>query len=113
MKHLDLSFIHKNVTDDPAFIGQLLDVFIAGIDEDVPKLRPAIEQGDHATIRATAHKIKSGFRSLGMVNITNQLQGLEDLAKDKADMSDILEAFARFNALLPEVRQEIQAFKSE
>ena len=112
MSHLDLTFLHQNVTDDPAFILQILEVFVSGLDEDLPALRNAIASSDHAEIRAKTHKVKSGFRSLGMTSITQQLQEIENMAKDQAPISEIRTSFEAFDLVLPEALKEIEEYRS-
>ena len=112
MKHLTLSYIKENVTDDESFIGQLLDVFLQGLENDLPQLEKAIELGDHTSIQHSAHKVKSGFRSLGMQDMTSFLQALEDQGKEGAPLADIIDRMEEFNLLLPEVGQEIEDYKA-
>lgn len=112
MRYLDLSYLHQNVTDDPAFIAQVLDVFISGLNTDIPLLRQAIESGDHLEIKNKAHKVKSGFRSLGISEMTETLQSLENMAKDERQIEDIRSAFASFDNTLPAVIEEITSYRN-
>jgi HPt (histidine-containing phosphotransfer) domain-containing protein len=107
MLHLDLTYIKENVSDDPAFIRELLDVFLTSLEIDIPALEESIEKADYEYIRRNAHKIKSGFRSLGMKDMTDYLQSLEDMGKHKEEMSGIREQFAGFISALPEIKKEI------
>ncbi len=111
MAHLNLTYIKENVSDDPEFIGQVLDVFLLGLEQDVPVLEQAVNSVDHDAIRKASHKVKSGFRSLGMTRMTAFLQGLEDMGKDEKPSSEIREKFEAFLSLLPEVKSEIADYQ--
>ena len=112
MKHLDLSYILSNVSDDKEFVGQLLNVFISSLDQDIPDLEQAIASEDHEHIRRAAHKVKSGFRSLGMTSMTQYLQELEDMGRTNTAIPEIKEKLAGFLAMLPEVKSEVSAYRT-
>ncbi|MEQ9186459.1 MAG: Hpt domain-containing protein [Cryomorphaceae bacterium] len=112
MQHLDLSYIKENVSDDPSFIIQILDVFLVSLETDLPPLKTAIDNADYDGIRSTAHKVKSGFRSLGMQRMTQFLQGLEDNGKDKGSMDQIRLNFDTFLQMIPEVKSEVEAYRT-
>jgi HPt (histidine-containing phosphotransfer) domain-containing protein len=110
MHNLNLDFIKANVSDDPEFIQELLEVFLSSLDTDVPALEDAIHAGEHEAIRKAAHKVKSGFRSLGMQDMTDYLQNLEDMGKQGADLTTIQKKFNGFMDDLPAVRMEINDY---
>lgn len=112
MQHLDLSYIKENVSDDPSFIVQILDVFLMSLETDIPPLKTAIDNADYNAIRSSAHKVKSGFRSLGMQRMTAFLQGLEDKGKDQSPMDQIRSSFEAFLQMIPEVKSEVEAYRS-
>lgn len=113
MAHLDLTYITENVTSDKDFIAKVLKVFCESLESDIPPLRAAVEQGDFDAVKRNSHKVKSGFRSLGMVEITGFLQELEDMGRDHQSL-DLIEAkFNGFLALLPEVQLEIRQYLKE
>lgn len=107
MSHLDLTYIKENVSDDPEFIRELLNVFLASLEIDIPALQRSIDNEDYEYIRRNAHKIKSGFRSLGMKDMTDYLQSLEDMGKREEDMGTIKARFAGFIQGLPAIKSEI------
>jgi HPt (histidine-containing phosphotransfer) domain-containing protein len=113
VKHLDLSYILQNVSDDPAFVRMLLEVFLKDLEKDVPDLTEAVASEDHDHIRKSAHRVKSGFRSLGMTHMTEYLQQLEDMGKTEASMASIRVKFDGFLTLLPEVHSEIDRYQEE
>lgn len=112
MNHLDLTYILENVTSDKAFIAQLLNVFLNSLDQDIPPLEAAIIAGDHDQIRKCAHKVKSGFRSLGMTAMTQYLQELENMGSEGDDLKKIRGKFDGFTLQLPEVKAEIKSYQS-
>lgn len=110
MSNLNLEFIKTNVSDDPDFIKELLEVFLNSLDTDVPALEVAIEKGEHDGIRKAAHKVKSGFRSLGMEEMTTYLQELEDMGKQEKPLEEIELKYKGFLDGLPEVKSEVRGF---
>lgn len=110
MQHLNLSFIIENVPDEPEFIVMLLGVFKSNVDADLEALRASIEQENHVKIKKDAHKVKSSFRSLGIADMAQMLQSIEDMGKNEEDISEIRVKFNRLEQLLPEVMMEVDAY---
>lgn len=109
MPHLDLRYLRENVSSDEEFIHQLLVVFIESTSEDLVPLKAAIETEDLEKIKRSAHKIKSSFRSLGMEQMTNLFQSLEDLARENHPMEEITPVYNEFILHFPEIEREIAA----
>lgn len=110
MKHLDLSYLVDNVTDDQDFIKEVLGVFLSSLTPDIQSLEDAIYQKNHLQIKRCAHKVKSSFRSLGMIMMTNRLQEIEDMGHNNYDIRIIQPLFASFKKDIPEVKEEVQNF---
>jgi HPt (histidine-containing phosphotransfer) domain-containing protein len=110
MNHLDLRYIIENVTDDQAFIEELLIIFLEGLGEDYPVLMQEISTSNHEGIRQAAHKLKSSFRSLGMKNGWHALQEIEDLGTAGAPLNQIKDKVDEFNLMIPEVKSEVRLY---
>lgn len=110
MKHLDLSYLVDNVTDDKDFIKEVLGVFLSSLTPDIQALEDAIYQKNHLQIKRSAHKVKSSFRSLGMIVMTKRLQEIEDMGHNNYDVRIIQPLFASFKKDLPDVKKEVQDF---
>lgn len=110
MKHLDLTYLLENVTDDIDFIKHLLSVFLNSLEGDIEALDSAIYQRDHGRIKRAAHKIKSSFRSLGMDLMTKRLQEIEDMGHNNFDIRVIDVRYSDFKKDLPEVIEEVNEY---
>ncbi len=108
MAHLNLDYLRENVSDDDEFIHQLLQVFLDSTADDLVALEDAIKSADHEQVKRAAHKVKSSFRSLGMLRITELLQRLEDMARNNHDIEEIVSVHNSFLIAYPSVREEVQ-----
>jgi HPt (histidine-containing phosphotransfer) domain-containing protein len=113
MPHLNLAFIKENVSDEPEFITMLLGVFKSNLSPDLDALRTSVATSNHDQIKKDAHKVKSSFRSLGMTEMTQTLQKLEDMGREKEDIDKIRQVFDSFEQLIPEVLKEIEDYENQ
>lgn len=110
MNHLNLSYIIENVTDDQAFIEEILIIFLEGLDDDYPVLLEQIEQDNYEGIEQAAHKLKSSFRSLGMMEGWSLLEAIEDIGHSKGSISEIEAKMNAFVRMMPEVKKEVKTY---
>ena len=110
MKHLDLTYILENVTDDTVFIKELLGVFLREVQTDVAALEHSIETNDLNQIKRDSHKVKSSFRSLGMTEMTNRLQEIENLGSTQGEISEIKALFVNFKSNMPDVLEDVRTY---
>ncbi|GAB4378804.1 MAG: hypothetical protein Kow0075_09070 [Salibacteraceae bacterium] len=112
MRHLDLTYIKENVTEDNDFIKELLNVFLSSLDDDCKEFFDSVDAKDHSVIRRSAHKLKSSFRSLGMDEMASIMQSIENCAFNQAPLEQINELKSRLEGLLPEVKDEVREMLS-
>lgn len=89
MKHLDLTYIKSNVTDDESFLRELLEVFKSSLTPDMEDFKTALSDEDHMAVKRAAHKLKSSFRSLGMKDLAILMQDIEDMGRLEKPMDEI------------------------
>ena len=65
MVTLDLDHLKKIVGNDPAFLRQVLQIFVANAPKDVAELSRFAEAGDHEKVAFYAHKLKSASGAIG------------------------------------------------
>ena len=58
MEYLDLSYLQQNVTTEPEFIREVLQLFLEGLETDGEQLNVAIQEANHDKIKLAAHKLK-------------------------------------------------------
>ena len=110
MPYLNLSFIIENVSDEPEFIVLLLGVFKRNLGPDLNALRASLASSNHDQIKKDAHKVKSSFRSLGINEMTQTLQTIEDMGKNEEDIELIRQQFASVEQLIPAVLNEVDDY---
>jgi CheY-like chemotaxis protein len=76
-----LANLRKTVGDDPAFVAELIDTFLDDAPQLLADLRQALEQGDAAKLRLTAHSLKSNSAEFGALTFSGLCQELEALGK--------------------------------
>lgn len=110
MKHLDLSYIKTNVTDDEGFIRELLGVFLDSLDTDLASVEASVADRDHGRVKRSAHKLKSSFRSLGMQNLASLAQTIENMGNNQDPIIEIEARHAELQALIPEMKADVYAY---
>ena len=89
MAVLDLDHLKKIVGDDPAFLRQVLQIFIRNAPQDMGEMAQHVEAGDHEKVGFFAHKLKSASGAIGYNQAYNDFKEVEAMAKDMAPMEDI------------------------
>jgi len=107
MKHIDLTFLKTNVSDTPEFVRELLVIFQTSLEVDLIALSKAVKNGDHDAIKRAAHKVKSGFRSLGMDDLALKLFEMELMGFNADDINDIRNVHASIMSVMDEVKKEV------
>ncbi|HAW19835.1 MAG TPA: hypothetical protein DCX14_06600 [Flavobacteriales bacterium] len=110
MEHLDLSYLHENVTTEPTFIREVLQIFLEGLETDGEQLNAAIQESNHDKIKLAAHKLKSSFRSLGMTEPWHLLQKIEDVGHENGPIENIYVYKRDFDECKPAVIAEVKAY---
>lgn len=72
------------VGDDPDFVGELVDEFLADAPVQLAAMRAAVEQGDAAELVRPAHTLKGTSANLGAALLAAECRAIEELAKSGA-----------------------------
>ena len=64
------------------FIGEVVDAFIEDTQQQIDRLRQALEGKDEEAVRQAAHSIKSTASTLGALRLANLAREMELLGKD-------------------------------
>lgn len=89
MAILDLDHLKRIVGDDPAFLRQVLQIFIRTAPQDMKALAEASAEGNHEQVAFFAHKLKSACGAIGFNSAYEDFKELEAAAKGVVDPSDI------------------------
>ena len=91
MVTLDLDHLKKIVGNDPAFLRQVLQIFIDNAPKDVAKLSRFAQDGDHEKVAFFAHKLKSASGAIGFNEAYEAFRDIEALAKSMGPIDTIQE----------------------
>lgn len=72
-----LAALEELVGDDPKFIAELIDDFLDDGPSLVAEMQVAAAAGDAATLRRTAHTLKSNCRTFGATALADVCQDIE------------------------------------
>jgi signal transduction histidine kinase/CheY-like chemotaxis protein len=108
----DLSLVEMASLGDPGFLVQLLNLFLDTTPVAVAQMQSAARGGDWATVAALAHKHRSFFTTLGLLELKEQLAALEESARretgtNSENINILLFRFARAcESAYAQVKQE-------
>jgi two-component system sensor histidine kinase/response regulator len=78
---VDLSRLEEIAGDDPEFIDELLDTFVASTTELMTPLRAGVEGGDADAIQREAHRLKGSSANVGACGLQAKAFELEQLGR--------------------------------
>ena len=108
---LNLDFIKENISDDPDFIRELLQIFKASNGVDMKEFTAASESDDLARLRGISHKLKSSFRSVGLAETASILESIEKKAKDGIVPDNLEDKVRRVQEHFQQASEEIDRFE--
>jgi PAS domain S-box-containing protein len=77
---IDLSGLNELSDNDPAFIQEMLKLFVDSTPNLLRNLNAEITGGNHAVIRSIAHRMKASYNSIGCANGGDLLAAIEEMA---------------------------------
>ena len=98
------------VGDDPAFVGEIVDAYLADAPDQVHGMTEALAAGDLVTLGRHAHTLKGNSRNVGATALAELARALEEQARagDTTDAPGRIDAAAdeleRVTAALVEAR---------
>jgi CheY-like chemotaxis protein len=101
----DLEKFKENVKMvDEGILSEMLTLLMHQLQEDVPRLKPALEQHDFRTIRSIAHKHKGSTGTAGMPVLSDLFIKLESRSAEEQ---------TQLNTLIDEVESTFRQVKNE
>jgi two-component system sensor histidine kinase/response regulator len=98
--------------DDGAFIAELIAIFLTEGDEEVQRIRTAVETGDAGEVMLAAHRLKGSALNLGCTSLAEAADRLETLGRSKAlgDAGPVVDRLAAaFDRTATALRIELDA----
>ena len=103
-----LDNLREMTGDDPAFLGELIDTYVADAGHLLATMRQAVLAGDAPELRRAAHSLKSNSATLGATGLAALCRVLEEHAKSGAvDRAEDL--LAQVGAAYAEVEAALRA----
>ena len=102
----------EQVGDDSDLITEIVDLFCADVEQQLPNMKRSLQSGDLLTLSRSAHSIKGSLGSLFAKRAAARAQALESAAKagDAASSGPALAALeTAIQELLPELQRLRQA----
>ena len=97
---------------DAAFVGELIDTFLADAPALLATMRRSQEQEDADTVRRAAHTLKSNGRTFGATALADACEELEHAAKTGA-VAGTEELVTQVEELFPHVKAALEAERRE
>ena len=89
MAVFDLNHLKRIVGDDPAFLRQVLLIFIRNTPLDMQALSESVANGNFEQVGFYAHKLKSAAGAIGYNQAYEDFKELEVLAKNHQPIQEI------------------------
>jgi CheY-like chemotaxis protein len=108
----DLSHVEKTSLGDHGFLVQLLNLFLDNTPSAVQYMQSAARAQNWSALAATAHKHRSLFTTLSLLELRDQLARIEETAREETganseNINNLLFRFARtYESAYAQVKQE-------
>jgi HPt (histidine-containing phosphotransfer) domain-containing protein len=93
-----------NKIGGPAFVRQMIDIFLEEVPGRMAAARTGEQTGDHAAVAEAAHSIKQSAHNFGATNLS--------LIAERIDMSVRAKNIANLSAMVNDLEQAYSAAKS-
>jgi len=106
-----LAALSETTGDDPAFLADLIDVFLTDAVELFTTMEGATADGDAEALRRAAHSLKSNSATLGATALNGLSRSIEELGK-AADLESALPLIAEARAEFARVEQRLTEIRT-
>ncbi len=96
--------------DDPAFLGELIDTYVADMPQQLAAIRRALEVGDAEAVRRAAHSLKSNSATFGALGLSQLCRELEERGRT-GSLDGAADLVARVEAAYGEVEPALRAVR--
>lgn len=108
-QHIDLAYLEHMTDGDRAFQGEMLQMLIKAVREEVPRMRRLFASGDWRQLTEVSHRFKTtiGFSSCQAMIDANA--GIEAAAESGTGRERLPDLLASLEAAQPSVLAELEA----
>ncbi len=105
----DLKKLNAIGRGDKGFINKMLNLFVTTIPEALQQIQDAFDQKDVERIAAIAHRIKPSINNMCIHTLEHDIQILEGICLEPADLDTSLAAFKHIQVVLESVVRQVLA----
>lgn len=108
--------LRASVSDDAAFLAELVADYLEDAEAHVHTMRQAVEEHDVGQLERTAHSLKSTSETVGALALADVCRRIETLAHEQdmqAAAQLVPDAATRFRAVADTLRQHRSALEAE
>ncbi len=87
--YTNLDYLNELSGGDEAFIKDIVGTFVEEMPDNLSRIKTALANGDYATIRTVAHKIKPSMTFFGIAELENEIIELEQNALYQTNLERI------------------------
>jgi len=96
----DLETLRRSTGGDEQFMKHMIQLFIDQAPKQLAEMQEAVHDQDWLRLGATAHKIKSSIRGMGIHSLVDEALSLEQDGKNQQNLETVTERIALFEAKL-------------
>jgi len=107
-KLYNLDFVREMSGGNDKFVKQLVALFIETVPESIRLINEYYEANDLENLGKEAHKLKSTINTVQVPAFSEKIKVMEEIGKTGAGVELLPELMQDFNAVLPEVVEQIR-----
>lgn len=105
---VNLDFIKKNTGNNPGFLKEMVQLFIANLPKDMNKLVEAKNNNDWQTVGAVAHKMKPNIDIIGVECLHETIRNIEKNARSESNLDEVAEEVSFMEEKVSQIQDELQ-----
>nr|WP_255749402.1 ATP-binding protein [Pontibacter liquoris] len=109
-KHCDLSYLHKMSGGNTDFIKEMIGLFLKQLPPELEHMKQAALKIDFPAVKEVAHKLKSSVSIVGAESMLVRLKQIEALAKQEAEIEQVLCLNQELTEINEQVALELQPY---
>ncbi|MBQ3689675.1 MAG: Hpt domain-containing protein [Bacteroidales bacterium] len=107
-EYINLNYLNTVSAGDKAVKKQIIELFFTQMDEISGKLQEALDKKDYKELSQTAHLAKSSLRIMGIDDIAQQMEVLQETASEESEVHRYPELVKYFLKNIPFAVKELQ-----
>lgn len=108
-KESDLTYLVDALGGKKHLIREVIDVFLKHVPEDIIRMNNAVALEDYRGIKNMAHTMTSSASIMGISSLAPILTAIEDLAKGRSEMIEILKLKIQADLIWTQAIDEISS----